>query len=80
MDEPTAALGVRETAEVLGLIRRLREEGRTIVLISHAMRDVVAVANRVAILRNGRKVIDRPLEGRETAEVLGRWVLSGEAV
>jgi ABC-type sugar transport system ATPase subunit len=76
MDEPTAALGVRETAEVLDLIRRLRDEGRTIVLVSHNMRDVVAVANRVAILKNGGKVLDRPI-GRITADELGHIVMTG---
>ena len=50
MDEPTAALGVRETSKLLDLIRRLRESGHTIVLISHNMADVVTVATRVAIL------------------------------
>jgi ABC-type sugar transport system ATPase subunit len=79
MDEPTAALGVRETAEVLGLIRRLRDEGRTIVLISHNMRDVVAVASRVAILKNGRKMVDRPL-GSLTADQLGQSILTGQDV
>jgi ABC-type sugar transport system ATPase subunit len=76
MDEPTAALGVRETAEVLDLIRHLRDEGRTIVLVSHNMRDVVAVANRVAILKNGGKVIDRTI-GRTTADELGHMVMIG---
>lgn len=76
MDEPTAALGVRETAEVLDLIRRLRDEGRTVVLVSHNMRDVVAVANRVAILKNGGKVLDRPI-GPVTADELGHMVMTG---
>ncbi len=76
MDEPTAALGVRETAQVLDLIRRLHDEGRTIVLVSHNMRDVVAVANRVAILRNGGKVIDRPI-GHVSADELGHMVMTG---
>ena len=76
MDEPTAALGVRETAQVLDLIRRLHDEGRTIVLVSHNMRDVVAVANRVAILKNGGKVIDRPI-GCVSADELGHMVMTG---
>ncbi len=59
MDEPTAALGVKETAQVLDLIRRLKADGKTIILVSHNMADVVAVATRVAIFKNGRKVIDR---------------------
>jgi ABC-type sugar transport system ATPase subunit len=63
MDEPTAALGVKETAQVLDLIRKLKAEGRTVILISHNMRDVVALADRVAILGAGRKYVDRPLDG-----------------
>jgi ABC-type sugar transport system ATPase subunit len=54
LDEPTAALGVAQTAEVLNLIERLRERGHGVVLISHNMADVMAVADRVAVLRLGR--------------------------
>src|SRR3546814_6035511 len=51
MDEPTAALGVKETAQVLDLIRALHAGGKTVLLNSHNMADVVAVAGRVAILK-----------------------------
>jgi D-xylose transport system ATP-binding protein len=54
LDEPTAALGVAQTAEVLNLIERLRERGLGVILISHNMADVQAVADRVAVLRLGR--------------------------
>jgi D-xylose transport system ATP-binding protein len=54
LDEPTAALGVAQTAEVLNLIERLRERGYGVVLISHNMADVQAVADRVVVLRLGR--------------------------
>ena len=54
LDEPTAALGVAQTAEVLNLVERLRENGLGVVLISHNMADVQAVADRVAVLRLGR--------------------------
>lgn len=54
LDEPTAALGVAQTAEVLNLIERLREEGHGVVMISHNMADVQAVADTVAVLRLGR--------------------------
>ncbi len=54
LDEPTAALGVAQTAEVLNLIERLRERGHGVVLVSHNMADVMAVADRVAVLRLGR--------------------------
>lgn len=54
LDEPTAALGVAQTAEVLNLIENLRERGLGVVLISHNMADVQAVADRVVVLRLGR--------------------------
>lgn len=54
LDEPTAALGVAQTAEVLNLVERLRERGLGVVLISHNMADVQAVADRVVVLRLGR--------------------------
>jgi fructose transport system ATP-binding protein len=56
MDEPTAALGVRETRQVLDLIRRVRDNGLPVVLISHNMPDVFAVADRIHIHRLGRRV------------------------
>jgi simple sugar transport system ATP-binding protein/D-xylose transport system ATP-binding protein len=54
LDEPTAALGVAQTAEVLNLVERLRDRGLGVIMISHNMADVTAVADRVAVLRLGR--------------------------
>lgn len=54
LDEPTAALGVAQTAEVLNLVERLREQGLAVLLISHNMADVLAVADRVCVLRLGK--------------------------
>ena len=56
LDEPTAALGVRESRKVLDLILRLRDEGTAVVVVSHAMDHVMEVADRAAVLRRGRKV------------------------
>jgi ABC-type sugar transport system ATPase subunit len=56
LDEPTAALGVREAARVLDLIRRLRDEDKAVVVISHAMDHVMEVADRALVMRRGRKV------------------------
>ncbi|WP_340109303.1 ATP-binding cassette domain-containing protein [Pikeienuella sp. HZG-20] len=77
MDEPTAALGVKETAQVLGLIARLQAEGRTIILVSHNMVDVAKVATRVAILKAGRKVADRRVAGLTPAD-LSEMIMTGE--
>jgi len=54
LDEPTAALGVAQTAEVLNLIERLRERGLGVILISHNIADVQAVADRIVVLRLGK--------------------------
>lgn len=54
LDEPTAALGVAQTAEVLNLIERVRERGLGVIIISHNMEDVRAVADRIVVLRLGR--------------------------
>ena len=55
MDEPTAALGVKETGQVLDLIRRVRERGLPVILISHDMPNVFALADRIQIMRLGRR-------------------------
>ena len=54
LDEPTAALGVAQTAEVLNLIERVRQKGLAVIVISHNMEDVRAVADRIVVLRLGR--------------------------
>jgi D-xylose transport system ATP-binding protein len=56
LDEPTAALGVAQTRQVLNLIRRLREQGLGVIVISHNLADVFEVVDRVVVLRLGRKV------------------------
>jgi simple sugar transport system ATP-binding protein len=56
MDEPTAALGVRQTRKVLELIRRVAERGVAVVLISHNMPEVLEAADRIEVLRLGRRV------------------------
>jgi ABC-type sugar transport system ATPase subunit len=56
LDEPTAALGVRESRKVLDLILRLREEGTAVIVVSHAMDHVMEVADRAVVMRRGRKV------------------------
>jgi simple sugar transport system ATP-binding protein len=71
MDEPTAAISVRQVAEVLSLIRRLREHDIAVVLISHRMPDVFSVADRVVVLRRGEKVADKAVARTSPEEVTG---------
>jgi D-xylose transport system ATP-binding protein len=56
LDEPTAALGVAQTRQVLDLVKRLGEQGLAVVLVSHNLNDVFEVANRITVLRLGRNV------------------------
>ena len=71
MDEPTAAISVRQVAEVLNLIRELRSHGIAVVLISHRMPDVFGVADRVVVLRRGQIVADKPVSASSPEEVTG---------
>ncbi len=71
MDEPTAAISVRQIAEVLALIGRLKEAGVAVILISHRMPDVFDVCDRVVVMRRGRKVADKPCAQSSPQEVTG---------
>jgi D-xylose transport system ATP-binding protein len=65
LDEPTAALGVAQTAQVLDLIRTLREHGLAVVVISHNLADVFQVADTIVVLRLGRQI--GVLDAKETS-------------
>jgi simple sugar transport system ATP-binding protein len=71
MDEPTAAISVRQVAEVLNHIRHLRAQGIAVVLISHRMPDVFEVTDRVVVLRRGHKVADKPTVDTSPEEITG---------
>lgn len=71
MDEPTAAISVRQVAEVLELIRRLKAQGVGVMLISHRMPDVFAVADRIIVLRRGSKVADKDASNTSPEEITG---------
>ncbi len=62
---------MRQVAEVLNLIRQLRDRGISVVLISHRMPDVFAVADRVIVMRRGRKVADKQIAASSPEEVTG---------
>ncbi|GAA2128620.1 ATP-binding cassette domain-containing protein [Nocardioides bigeumensis] len=70
LDEPTAALGVAQTAEVLNLIERLRESGLGVILISHNMADVQAVADRIVVMRLGRNAAEFRVEEATTQQLV----------
>jgi D-xylose transport system ATP-binding protein len=71
LDEPTAALGVAQTRQVLDLILRLKENGLGVVLISHNVADVFEVADRIIVLRLGKRVATFETANTTTDEVVG---------
>lgn len=71
MDEPTAAISVRQVAEVLSRIKQLKDTGHAVILVSHRMPDVFGVCDRVAVLRRGRKVSDKLINETSPEEVTG---------
>lgn len=71
MDEPTAALGVKESGQVLDLIRQVRDRGTPVVLISHNMPHVFEIADRVHVQRLGRRVAELSPREHSMAEVVG---------
>lgn len=71
MDEPTAAISVRQVAEVLELIRRLKHQGVAVILISHRMPDVFAVSDRIIVMRRGGKVADKATTSTSPEEITG---------
>jgi len=79
MDEPTAALGVQEQRKVLMLVKTLRDQGVPVIIISHNMQDVFAVADRIVILRRGHKVGERIATETTIDEVVSLMV-GAEAV
>jgi simple sugar transport system ATP-binding protein len=70
MDEPTAALGIAEQKKVLDLVRRLRDQGLAILIISHQLHDVFSVSDRLVIMRRGRKVAERSTARTDQNEVV----------
>jgi D-xylose transport system ATP-binding protein len=71
MDEPTAALGVRETSAVESLIHRLRDSGVTVLLVSHDMSQVMRVADTAYVLRRGRTAAHRAIADTNGDELVG---------
>jgi len=69
MDEPTAALGVKEAEKVLSLIRSLKQQGISVILISHRLGDVFEVADRVVLMRHGRIHEDKPVVETSLSEL-----------
>ena len=78
MDEPTANLGIREVERLLDLIQRLKDQGISIIFISHRMDDIFSVGDRVIVLKRGRRVGMRHIRETTPKEVV-RLIVSGES-
>ncbi len=78
LDEPTAALGPEETAQVGEIVRRLRDQGLAIVLVSHDLHDVFALSDRVVVMRAGRVVASRRCADTRPEELL-QLIIAGVA-
>ncbi len=70
LDEPTSALTRHETDNLLHLLRRIKEEGVTILFVSHKLEEVLAVADKVSVLRDGSLIGTRPVEGLTKADIV----------
>lgn len=73
-DEPTAVLSAEEVADLFGVLRRLRDEGCTVIFIAHKLAEILAVANRVTVLRRGRRVATCPVAETD-ANQLAFWMV-----
>ena len=79
MDEPTAALAVREVQSVLDLIRRLKSEGIAVILISHRLNDVLSVTDRIVVLRHGTAAAELTTADTDMNEVVAHIVGARDA-
>ena len=70
MDEPTAALGVQETAQVENIIRTLKEQGESLILVSHNMRQVFDLVDRIVVFRRGRIVANLDVKDTDGQDVV----------
>jgi D-xylose transport system ATP-binding protein len=77
LDEPTAALGVQETEKVHALVREMRSQGLAVLLVSHNLRHVLDLCDRITVLKNGRLVGSRHASQTDSEDVL-RMIVSGD--
>lgn len=71
LDEPTAALGVRETGQVLDVIRDLRKHDVSVIVVSHNMQQMMSVADRITVMRLGRSIATRTVKDTQVSEIVG---------
>jgi simple sugar transport system ATP-binding protein len=79
LDEPTAVLTPQEATELFGIIRSLKEDGKSIIFITHKLNEVLEIADRITVLRRGKKIETVPREGA-TEELLARAMVGREVL
>ncbi|MDD5586054.1 MAG: ATP-binding cassette domain-containing protein [Alphaproteobacteria bacterium] len=79
MDEPTAAISLKQVEEVLALIRRLKAQGKAIIIASHRMGDIFAVADRIVVLWRGEKAADKP-RGATTPDEIASFITGANRI
>lgn len=77
MDEPTANLGIKEVGRLLDLIRRLKDQGISVIFISHRLDDIFSVGDRIIVLKRGKRIGMRQIKETTEKEVV-RLIVSGE--
>jgi ABC-type sugar transport system ATPase subunit len=77
LDEPTAALGVRETGQVLEVIRDLKRHNVSVIVVSHNMQQLITVADRITVMRLGRSIATRTVQDTSVSEIVGAYHRSG---
>ena len=82
LDEPTAALGVRETEQVLEVIRDLRRHDLSVIIVSHNMQQLMSVADRITVMRLGRTIATRVVRDTQVSEIVGliTGAIPGDAI
>ena len=71
LDEPTAALGVRESEQVLEVIRDLRKHDVSVIVVSHNMQQLMSIADRITVMRLGRTIATRTVKNTQVSEIVG---------
>jgi len=79
MDEPTAALGVQETSRTLDQIRRFRDHGASLLVVSHDLEDIFEITDRIVVMKSGRVVGERPTKSTTPKDIVGLMMMGDES-
>jgi ABC-type sugar transport system ATPase subunit len=80
MDEPTSSLPIREVENLLNIVRKLKEEGRTVIYITHKLNEIFEITDRITVLRDGKKIVTLETENTDEREVVNHMVGQNEPI